>query len=306
MACLSCPRHCAVDRSRQRGFCGAPAELQVSAVCLHRGEEPVLTGASAGSAPSGIVNIFFSHCSLQCIYCQNAAIAGHDVDDALVHYRSVDAVADRVAELLPQSSGVVGLVTAAHYVDYVVPLVEAIHRRGFHPAVVYNSSGYEDVDALRSLEGIVDIYLPDFKYMDPRLAEVCSHAADYPQVATQAIAEMYRQVGSGLLTDDGIAFRGMIIRHLVLPGHVDNSLACLDWIADHLPSNIHLSLMAQYFPPDGIALPAPLDRTLTDDEYKTVVDHCNRLGFSRGWLQEMSSQHYYRPDFTNPVNPFEA
>ena len=295
--CTLCPRRCGT----RPGFCGAPDELQVSAICLHRGEEPPVAGEK------GIVNVFFSHCNLHCIYCQNEAISGHRVDESLVHFHSVESVADRVAELLPQSSGLLGFVTAAQYADYIPAIMDNLAARGLHPTVVYNSSGYESVETLRNLEGIVDIYLPDFKYADSKIAQAYSHAADYPEVAAKALAEMVRQVGCGLKIDsDGIAYRGLIVRHLVLPGHVDNSLRVLDLLANFQPSafTFHLSLMAQYFPPVP-TLPAPLNRTLTEGEYSAVVDHYNELGFFNGWLQELSSESHYRPDFSNKDNPFK-
>lgn len=255
------------------------------------------------SGTTGMVNIFFAHCNLQCIYCQNGTISGRNVEPALVRFDDCEAIADEVCRLLPQSSGLVGFVTAAHY-SYAIPAIaDAIARRGCRPIYVYNSSGYESVEALQRLEGLIDIYLPDLKYMDSRLAEAYSHAADYPEVATRALLEMKRQVGGGLKVDGDIAYRGMIVRHLVLPGAVGNTLQCLDWLADNFtPYNLHLSLMAQYFPPSE-GLPTPLNRRVEADEYAAAAEHYNKLGFA-GWLQEMSSQQCYRPDFSNPDIPF--
>lgn len=293
--CRLCPRECGVDRSNAVGFCGAQAGLEVSAICLHAGEEPPL---------NPIVNVFFAHCNLQCIYCQNSDISAAAVEESFVHYRTVDEVADRICELLPQSNSLLGFVTATHYANHLGAIVEAVRQRGFSPTIVYNSSGYESIETLQELDGLVDIYLPDLKYMDPTIALRYSHAKDYPEVATRAIMEMKRQVGAGLKCDDnGVAFRGMIIRHLVVPGHADNSLAVLDWIADNLPPfNIHVSLMAQYFPPRP-DLPEPINRTLTEEEYCQVADHYQQLGFD-GWLQELASEHNYRPDFSQRENPF--
>ncbi len=290
--CGLCPRGCGIDRRRDTGFCGASAELEVSAVCLHRGEEPPV---------NPIVNVFFTHCNLQCIYCQNRQISGRGEGETV----TVERLAERICALLPESGGLLGLVTAAHYADWIPVLLDEVHRRGYNPTVVYNSSGYERVETLRSLEGLVDIYLPDFKYMDSALAERYSHAADYPDVAQAAIREMVRQVGRGLKVDDeGRAYRGLIVRHLVLPGHVDNSLRCLEWLADEFSFGLHLSLMAQYFPPvEG--LPAPLDRTLTPQEYATVTARAEALGLTDGWFQELEAQSHYRPDFTLTDNPFE-
>ena len=168
---------------------------------------------------------------------------------------------------------------------------------------MYNTGGYDSVETLRALEPYIDIYLPDFKYMDPALALRYSHAEDYPQVALAALKEMYYQKGSALPTDDdGIAYRGIIVRHLVLPGHVENSLAVLDAIAD-ISTNLHVAPMAQYFPPvEG--LPDQLGRTLTEEEYQKVTDHFYAVGLHRGWLQELDAQACYRPDLTTQ-QPFE-
>jgi len=213
---------------------------------------------------------------------------------------------DRICQLLPQSGGLLGLVTAAHYADRLPSLVDAIRQRGFSPTVVYNSGGYESVETLRSLEGLVDVYLPDFKYMDATLADAYSHAVDYPEVAQSAIREMRRQVGGGLKVDDqGIAYRGLVVRHLVLPGAVDNSLQCLEWLAEEFPFGLHLSLMAQYFPPRE-GLPSPLDRVLLPEEYAAVVSRAEELGLTDGWLQELEARDNYRPDFANSVNPFNS
>ena len=305
MSCSLCPRHCTANRTAEVGFCGAHEGLEVSAICLHTGEEPPL-GGNATDTQGGIVNVFFSHCNLHCIYCQNQDISEASIAERLIHYRTVDEVADSICKLLPQSDNLLGFVTAAHYANHLPSIVEAVHQRGFNPTVVYNSSGYESVDTLRSLEGTVDIYLPDFKYMDSDLAGRYSHAPDYPDVAEKAIKEMMRQVGTGLKCDDnGIAFRGLIIRHLVLPGHVNNSLAVLDRLAQLPTTNYRLpklSLMAQYFPP-RTDLPKPLDRSISADEYNLVTQYYKELGFD-GWLQELASEHTYRPDFTNKNNPF--
>ena len=277
-------------------------------MCVHRGEEPPL---------NPIVNVFFTHCNLQCIYCQNWQISGKGGSLKVKGERySVDALADAITSHLwlhkvadhssPLTSNIIGFVTAAHYADQLPAIVEAVRQRGYEPTVVYNSGGYESVETLRSLEGLVDVYLPDLKYMDSGLAARYSHAADYPEVAAAALMEMKRQVGGGLITgDDGIACRGMIVRHLVLPGATDNSLQCLEWLADHFnPFTLHLSLMAQYFPP-RTGLPAPLDRTLTADEYAAVTARAEELGFTEGWVQELEARNNYRPDFDKKDNPFE-
>ena len=309
--CTLCPRRCGVRRDAAQGFCGATEALEVATVCVHRGEEPPL---------NPIVNVFFAHCNLQCIYCQNWQISGGEwraesgewkVESGKWKVESIESLAERICRLFssldsPGTTPMLGLVTAAHYADRMAALVEELHRRGCTPTVVYNSGGYESVETLRSLEGLVDVYLPDLKYMDGALAARYSHAADYPEVAAAALKEMKRQVGGGLMADDGgRAYRGMIVRHLVLPGATDNSLKCLEWLADHFnPFTLHLSLMAQYFPPRQ-GLPAPLDRTLTAEEYATVTDRAAALGFTEGWVQELEARDNYRPDFDRKDNPFE-
>ena len=307
-SCTLCPRRCGVPRGE--GFCGMPLEARVASVCVHRGEEPPL---------NPIVNIFFAGCNLQCIYCQNwqiseplvrPASSPSDPRPLSLEARGVDSIADEICSLLPSPLGrgagaeaLLGFVTAAHYIHLVRPVVEAIHARGLQPVVVYNSSGYESVEALRTLEGVVDVYLPDFKYMDTSLADAYSHAPDYPEVAAAAIREMRRQVGPTLkVGDDGLAYRGLLVRHLVLPGALENTALCLQWLADELPPTMSLSLMAQYFPPRP-GLPAPLDRTLTADEYDRALALADRLGFLNLYTQQLDAQSNYRPDFTNE-NPF--
>jgi len=298
MSCNLCPRHCGTVP----GYCGSTQRMEVASVCVHTGEEPPL---------KDIVNVFFYHCSLHCIYCQNHQISGSEGRErGKWNVESVETLAERVCKELREvaerhEQPLLGLVTAAHYADQLPPLVNAVHEHGIFPTVVYNSSGYESVETLRSLEGVVDIYLPDYKYSDPALARAYSHAEDYPRVAQEAIEEMMRQVGSGLKTDgDGIAYRGLIVRHLVLPGHVDNSLNALDTLAAMCPdsSRLHVSLMAQYFPPSS-SLPAPLNRTLRQDEYDAVAERFTQIGFD-GWMQELDAQDTYRPNFNLHGHPF--
>lgn len=290
MKCTLCPHSCRADRTDTLGFCQAGPEPEAATVCIHRGEEPPLSGRR------GICNIFFTHCNMQCIYCQNRDIS-HPGGTAPARFQGVEAIADQVAAILPGTENVVGLVSPSHYADSIPALVQALHRRGLHPTIVYNTGGYDRVETLRALAPYVDVYLPDFKYMDPMLALRYSHAPDYPQVALAALREMYNQKGSSLPTDDdGLAWRGIIVRHLVLPGQVENSLAVLDALADISP-NLHVALMAQYYPPVE-SLPDQLGRTLTADEYRRVTDHLAAVGLSRGWVQELDAQANYRPDFT--------
>ncbi len=295
--CSLCPRNCLADRTQHLGYCRATAEPEVASVCVHKGEEPPLCG------DKGICNVFFAHCNLQCVFCQNYEISRGTVAADKVFYRTMDEVEERIAMLLPQTENVLGLVSASHYADQIPELIERLHRRGLEPTVVWNSNGYENPETLQMLAPYIDIYLPDYKYADSELARRYSNAADYPQVAQRALQEMVNQMGSGLRCDtEGLAFRGIIVRHLVLPGQVRNSIDCLRWLAENLGTGLHLSLMAQYFPPDvplaGKGWPDALGRPLRQEEYDEVLDCFEQLGFSNGWCQELSAADRFRPDFS--------
>lgn len=290
--CTTCPRNCRADRQKAMGFCRAPRVPEVASICVHKGEEPPICGSK------GICNIFFTHCNLHCIFCQNYQISGSEVDGHLVFYSDLESICDRVEEVLDQTENIIGFVSPSHYAYCIPDIVEELHRRNRFPTVVYNPNGYDSVESLQLVAPYVDIYLPDFKYMDAGLAARYSHAADYPQVAQRALREMFSQKGSGLPTDDdGLAYRGIIVRHLILPGQVGNSLQVLDWMADNLSTNLHVSLMSQYTPIPELQLPDELQRTITESEYDQVVEHFYDLGFHKGWVQEFSSQQHYVPQF---------
>lgn len=291
---MLCPRACGADRAVTAGFCGASAEPEAVAVCVHQGEEPPLCGKK------GICNVFFAHCNLGCIYCQNRDISQPSTPLAdLIRYRGVGAIVEGIVQTLARTENIVGFVTPSHYANHIPAIVEGLHQRGLFPTTVYNTSGYDAVETLQMLAPYIDIYLPDFKYADVTLALRYSHAKDYPAVALKALKEMYNQKGSALPTDDnGLAYRGIIVRHLVLPGQVENSLAALEQIAE-ISTNLHVALMAQYYPPcDG--LPDQLCRPLTKEEYDRVAEHFHAIGLHRGWVQELSAESECRPDFSKP------
>ncbi len=288
--------------------------IHVSSIVLHRGEEPPISGEK------GIVNVFFPSCNMQCIYCQNWEISCRGTQGKVM---SLDEVCDSIIRLLPQSENNLGFVSPTHFVLQMVSIVEELRKRGHFPTIIYNTNGYELTETIRSLEGIVDVWLPDFKYSDDNLAMALSEAPHYSQFALKALKEMVHQVGTSLQTDHcGIARRGIIIRHLVLPGFIENSLGALRLIAEHLSPNLHISLMSQYYPPARpssgyqgtgeekelqklqIANYQTLTRTLSRLEYETVIDRFSSLGFTRGWLQEYDSHQNYRPDFSKD-HPFE-
>lgn len=264
----------------------------IGSVTLHRGEEPVLCGSK------GICNVFFAHCNLRCRFCQNYQISRNESQIKGADW-SLDEVVRVITDVFERAQVQrLGFVSPSHMVPQMVAIIREVRRRGYRPVIVYNSNGYDRVETLRDLEELVDVYLPDYKYIDPLLAGRCSGAGDYPEVAAAALREMYRQKGSILhLDDEGLVERGMIVRHLVLPGAVENSLGVLRFLAEELSPRITLSLMAQYRPIAAVAGLEPLNRRLLPAEYDLVVKEMERLGCSEGWLQECTSADYYNPDF---------
>ena len=280
--CRLCPRMCGVDRAAgERGFCRCPATALVAKTMLHKWEEPAL----AGSGGSGAV--FFSGCTLGCKYCQNAAISGGPVGKAM-DSKALRAVFE---ELIAQGAENIDLVTPTHFLPTVIPALSP----NLGVPVVYNCGGYERAETIATLEGLVDIYLPDLKYADDGLAMALSGAKDYFTFATAAIREMVRQVGAPQWQGERLR-KGVIIRHLILPGQVENSLKVLDWIGENFaPGQVLVSLMRQYTPMGGLAV--PFDRRVTEEEYQAVLSwmYLNDLqGFTQ---EEAAADGAYIPDF---------
>jgi putative pyruvate formate lyase activating enzyme len=218
---------------------------------------------------------------------------------------SLEEVVSAVISILEQGAEAVGFVTPSHFIPHTRAIIGELHCRGFYPTMVYNSNGYDTVDSLKSLEGLIDVYLPDFKYASAALSKKFSDASDYPDVAREAIAEMYRQKGSSLVvSDNGQAVNGLIIRHLVLPGQTGDSIAVLKWISEVLSPSLYISLMSQYYPTSCMVNHPVLNRKITEAEYKEVEKAMEEFGFYKGWIQDMSSAHTYKPDFLKE-NPFE-
>jgi putative pyruvate formate lyase activating enzyme len=297
--CLLCPRACGVNRNAgELGYCRSDAGYHIGSICIHKGEEPVISGIH------GICNIFFSHCNLQCVFCQNYQIS-RNTRNARVTLMTLDAVVSEVIQCLDRGVEAVGFVTPSHYIPHVKAIAEQLDIRGYQPIKVYNTNSYDSVESLQSLEGIIDVYLPDLKYADPVLSGRYSGAKDYPEVARKAVLEMYRQKGSSVvLNDNGQALTGLIIRHLVLPGCEEDSIAVLKWIAAEVSPAVTISLMSQYDPPEFLKGTPGLNRLVTREEYRQVVKAMEDLGFYNGWIQEPESSQTYRPDF-NRDHPFE-
>ena len=280
--CLLCPRMCGVNRSAgELGFCGCPATALVAKTMIHKWEEPALAGSGGSGA------IFFGGCTLRCRYCQNSAISGKATGKAV----DSAGLREMMEDLISQGAENIDLVTPTHFLPTLLPALE----KPLPVPVVYNCGGYERVETLRLLEGKVDIYLPDLKYADSRLAMQLSSAPYYFQTAAQAIREMVRQTGPAKWDGEKL-IRGTIIRHLILPGQVENSLKVLDWIGENFqPGEVLVSLMRQYTPMGGLS--APYDRRITDEEYDAVLSwmFLNDLeGFTQ---EEAAADAGFIPDF---------
>lgn len=292
-SCQLCPRLCGVDRLKgQTGYCKCGDQPLISSIFLHKGEEPVISGEK------GICNVFFAHCNLRCKFCQNYQISRNDIVDPEWTISYETAVGE-IAKQLDNGIRLLGFVSPSHQVYQMVEIINRLSKQGYKPTIVYNSNGYDSVDTLKKLEGVVDVYLPDFKYFDNNLGRMFSDVPNYFDVASKALKEMYRQKGSTLLLDDdGLVESGIVVRHLVLPGCANDSISILEYIANEISTNLHISLMSQYYPTCNVKGNSALDRILTKNEYEKVVDKLEEFGF-RGWVQELDSSTFYRPDFSD-------
>ena len=297
--CAICPRECHANRLlAPSGWCRAGAGFSISSICIHRGEEPPISG------DDGICNIFFTNCNLQCIYCQNWQISDNRREHSM-NDMELEDVLRQITSILDRGIKRVGFVSPSHFIPQMLRIIREIEYMGYKPVWIYNSNGYDKVETLGRLEGIIDVYLPDMKYMIPALSKAYSGASDYPEAAMSALKEMFRQKGAVLHTAaDGTAESGIIIRHLVLPGETENSYEVLRFIAGELSPRIHVSLMSQYYPTPAVSCHPKLNRTVTAREYSIVTDEMDRLGLHNGWIQELESHDHYRPDFLNE-HPFE-
>lgn len=286
--CQLCPRNCRIDRTKRVGFCGETNTLRVARASLHMWEEPPLSGAN------GSGTVFFSGCNLGCIFCQNHQIA-HE-------HRGKEITAERLAEIFlelqEKNAANINLVTAVHFVPHIIKALDLAKEKGLSLPVVYNSSGYESAETLRLLRGYIDIYLPDYKYRSPELAFAFSKAKDYPEVAEKALAEMFSQVGKPQFDENGMMKRGMIVRHLVLPKHTDDSMAVLRYLHETYGEDIYISIMSQYTPCRKFTEYPELSRKLTTYEYQKVVKFAEEIGIQNGFLQSgAAAMESFIPDF---------
>ena len=272
--CMLCGRKCGVNRNVTTGFCGMTSGLTLARAALHKWEEPPISG-SVGSG-----TVFLSGCSLACKFCQNTDIShgrfGKDVD--------IDRLVDIMLSLRDQGAHNVNFVTPTHFAPSIAEAIKRAKSRGFDLPIVYNTGSYDTPDALRLLDGLVDIYLPDFKYYTSKTAAKFSYAADYPDVARRAIAEMFRQAGEPQFDSNGLMKKGIIVRLLLLPGHTAETMLILKYLIDTYGDSIYVSLMNQYTPmPD---MKPPLNRPVTREEYRRLTDYALKLGLKNGFVQD--------------------
>ena len=290
-SCTSCPRNCNVDRTAgEIGICQSGALPVVSSYTPHFGEEPVLSGIR------GAGNIFFGNCNLRCVFCQNYIISQNykvERKNEVSHER----LADIMIELQNRDCHNIGLVSPTHF---TVPILKSIYiavEKGLNLPIIYNTNGYDSVDMLKLFDGVIDIYLPDFKYGENSVGKTYSKVSDYFDMVKPAIKEMYRQVGSELIYENGVVVRGLIIRHLVLPNSLAETENVFRFIAEELDPKVHISLMAQYYPANKADKYPLISRNISYSEYIRAIELLDKFDLENGWIQEIESKETYRPFF---------
>jgi putative pyruvate formate lyase activating enzyme len=296
--CECCPRKCGVNRlGGQAGVCRIRARIEIAHAGLHFGEEPPISGTNGSGA------IFFAGCNLRCVFCQNYQIS-QEFQQSHIRTLTIDELASEMLRLQAEGAHNINFVSPSHMIFQMADAIRVARGKGLLVPVVYNSNGYDSVEALQQVRGLVDIYLPDLKYADNALGKQFSGVRDYAEIVPGALREMLDQVGHLEMDDEGIAVRGLLVRHLVLPGYLDNSRSCLRALADLSPDTF-VSLMSQYSPQYKAGDFPRINRTLTEDEYDDIVDYALDLGLENAFTQELESQGHYLPDFAQ-ASPFNS
>jgi putative pyruvate formate lyase activating enzyme len=297
--CDICPRNCSVDRlNGEVGFCHSGLLPIVDTVCQHLGEEPPISGTR------GSGTLFFGNCNLRCVYCQN-----HQISQNWRKEKSKEMECQTVAEKLLYLQNELGchninFVSPSHFVPQILKTLLIAVPMGLKIPLVYNTSGYDSSETIKTLDGIIDIYLPDLRYASDKIAKFYSQAPKYVEYAHTAIKEMYRQVGNLLVDENDVAQRGLIVRHLILPGGLAGSEESLTWLAKEVSPEVNVSLMAQYYPAHHAARFPALSCGISEAEYFEVIDLLDKLNMDNGWIQEMSASDNYQPDFEQGGHPF--
>ena len=297
--CDICPRNCGVNRLKgELGFCHSGALPIVDTVCRHLGEEPPISGTK------GSGTVFFGNCNLRCVYCQNHQISQNwrKMQSKEMEYQ---ALAEKLLYLQNElSCHNINFVSPSHFVPQILKALMLAVPMGLKIPLVYNTSGYDSVETIKVLDGIIDIYLPDLRYASDKIAKRFSQVTDYVEHDRDVIKEMYRQVGNLVTDENDIAQRGLIVRHLILPERLAGSEESLTWLAKEVSPEVSISLMAQYYPAHHAARFPALCRRITEAEYSEAVDLLDKLGLENGWIQEMSAPETYQPDFMRESHPF--
>ena len=299
-SCTSCPRDCNADRiNGEYGICTSGHLPIVSSYTPHFGEEPVLSGTK------GAGNIFFGNCNLKCIYCQNFEISQNptiEKQKEVTHNR----LAEIMIDLQNKSCHNIGLVSPTHFSATILKSIYLAAQQGLKLPIIYNTNGYDSVEMLKHYDGVIDIYLPDFKYGNSEYAKTYSLVDNYFEKTKDAIKEMYRQVGAELVYDGDVVVRGLIIRHLILPNDLSDTEKVFKFIAEELSPNVHISLMSQYYPTNKAYKDILIDRALRNSEYEKALELLEKYGLHNGWIQEMESANNYKPHFNEDrLNPFK-
>ncbi|KAA5808059.1 radical SAM protein [Thermoanaerobacterium thermosaccharolyticum] len=286
--CNICPRNCNVDRSTKIGFCGMLSEIKVAKAYLHEWEEPCISGTR------GSGTVFFTGCNLKCVFCQNYKISQGNFGVSV----SSEKLADIFMNLEKSGAHNINLVSPTIFIPKIKESIIIARNNGLSIPIVYNSNAYENVESLKTLDGLIDIYLPDLKYYGDETAIKYSKAPHYFEFATKAILEMYRQVGYPVFDNDGIMKKGIIIRHLILPGKLDETKEILKWISDNLPKEIYVSLMGQYTPFYNANKYQELNRRISNKEYEEAIEYFFEIGLENGFVQDdESASESFIPDF---------
>lgn len=300
-SCDICPRECHVNRlENKRGFCHSGYLPIVSTVCAHHGEEPAISGTR------GSGTVFFGNCNMRCVYCQN-----YQISQDWKRQKSKEMDFGKLAENMLYLQDKLGchninFVSPSHFVPQLVRAVLEAVPLGLHIPVVYNSSGYDSVASLKELDGIISVYLPDLRYASDRWARKFSHARHYVTHARAAIKEMYRQVGDLVVDESGVAQRGLIVRHLILPNRIAGSEESLPWLVREVSPTVTVSVMAQYYPSHEAQRKRLLSRTISQAEYDEVLRLLDEVGLENGWVQEMGAAENYLPNFEREGHPFSV
>lgn len=286
--CKLCPRNCCVDRYISRGGCGAGENIEAARAFLHKWEEPCISGER------GSGTVFFTHCNLDCVFCQNYKISHGNHGKEI----SIDRLVEIFFNLAIEGAHNINLVTPTHYIPQIREALIKSKNMGLKLPIVYNTNAYENVEVLRSLEGLIDIYLPDIKYYNDKLSIKYSKAPSYFTHAQRAIIEMYRQVGKPVFDEEGMMLRGLMIRHLMLPGALFDSKKIVDWVIDNLPKEVYFNIMCQYTPLDRSSNFPELNKRLNEGHYESLLNYAISKGLENGFMQEFdSAKEEFVPEF---------